>query len=72
MASLSLYYKSFYKIQFQIKNDIRKIQKDFLWGSGFVGSKIVVIKWDNICKPKKEGGLGVKDIKLCKIALLVK
>jgi hypothetical protein len=30
------------------------------------------VKWDEICKPKKEGGLGVKNLKVMNLSLLTK
>jgi hypothetical protein len=30
------------------------------------------VKWDVICRPKKEGGLGVRDLRLVNISLLSK
>jgi hypothetical protein len=30
------------------------------------------VKWDNICKPKKEAGLGIRDLRLVNISLLSK
>jgi hypothetical protein len=30
------------------------------------------VKWADICKPKKEGGLGIKDLRLMNMSLLAK
>lgn len=34
--------------------------------------KIHLVKWSSVCKPKKEGGLGLKSFKLMNGALLAK
>jgi len=39
---------------------------------GSLGRKIAWISWDNICKPKLEGGLGIKHIDKFNNALLGK
>ena len=43
-----------------------------MWGKGEVGGKIAWMKWERVCLPKKEGELGVKNIKLFNITLLAK
>ncbi|MCI57751.1 putative non-LTR retroelement reverse transcriptase, partial [Trifolium medium] len=30
------------------------------------------VKWDDVCKPKKDGGLGVRDLRRTNISLLAK
>jgi hypothetical protein len=37
-----------------------------------VKKKIAWVSWSNICKPKKDGGLGIRDLRLVNIALLAK
>ena len=39
---------------------------------GFEERKIALIRWDNLCKPKEEEGLGIRDIENFNIALLTK
>jgi hypothetical protein len=34
--------------------------------------KINWVKWEDVCKPKKEGGLGIRDLRLTNISLLAK
>jgi len=43
-----------------------------LWGWDTEGRKIAWIKWDNLCKPKAKGGLGIKQIDIFNKALLGK
>lgn len=44
-----------------IKQQIRNIQRDFLWGGGEEKKKWALVAWDKICKPKSHGGLGLHD-----------
>ncbi|MCI14824.1 putative non-LTR retroelement reverse transcriptase, partial [Trifolium medium] len=34
--------------------------------------KVCWVKWEEVCKPKKEGGLGVRDLRLVNLSLLAK
>ena len=52
--------------------EIIKLQRKFLWGWGTKGRKIAWCSWENICKPKEEGGLGIRRIDLFNKALLTK
>ncbi|GAU51294.1 hypothetical protein TSUD_240270 [Trifolium subterraneum] len=43
-----------------IKNIVR-IQREFLWGGVKGGRKISWVSWKEVCRPRSEGGLGVRD-----------
>ena len=51
---------------------ISSIQRIFLWAWGVDQKHISWVSWANVCKPKEEGGLGVKDIRMFNCALLAK
>ena len=36
--------------------------RNFLWNDWDKDNKLALIKWENICKPKALGGLGVKNL----------
>lgn len=36
--------------------------RNFLWNDCEESKKLALIKWDNICKPKECGGLGIKNL----------
>lgn len=44
-----------------VYKSIRSIQRSFLWNGASKQSKWALIKWTDICKPKREGGLGLRD-----------
>eukprot|EP00253_Pinus_taeda_P002169 PITA_02169 len=44
-----------------VKQQIRSIHRDFLWGKGEDKKKWALVVWDKICKPKSHGGLGLHD-----------
>jgi len=39
------------------------IQRKFLWGRNEENKQISWVTWEDICKSKKMGGLGVKNLK---------
>jgi len=44
-----------------VLQQIRNIQRDFLWGKGEEKKKWALVAWDRLCKPKTHGGLGLHD-----------
>jgi len=40
---------------------INTLQRNFLWKGAKMEWKIALISWENICKPKLKGGLGLRD-----------
>lgn len=44
-----------------IKQQIRNIQRDFLWGRGEEKKNWALVSLDKFCKPKSHGGLGLHD-----------
>jgi hypothetical protein len=51
--------------------EIVRLQRNFLWG-GVSGdkNKISWVSWKDVCRPKEEGGLGVRDLKCFNLSLL--
>eukprot|EP00253_Pinus_taeda_P010385 PITA_10385 len=45
-----------------VKQQIRSIKRDFLWGKGEVNKKWALVAWDKIYKPKSHSGLGLHDL----------
>jgi hypothetical protein len=44
-----------------ILNAIKTLQRNFPWQGFKTKKKLVMISWEKICKPKAQGGLGIKD-----------
>ena len=49
-----------------------KCNRNFLWGSSTEKKKIHLVAWDEVCKPKKKGGLGLRHAQLNNKAFLMK
>ncbi|GAU49526.1 hypothetical protein TSUD_377390 [Trifolium subterraneum] len=72
LASIPLYFFSFFRAPCCVLKSIEKIQRNFLWGGSAEERKICWVKWDQIWLPKVKGGLGVKNLELFNLALLSK
>ena len=53
-------------------NQLDKIARAFIWGSSEGNRKQHLIAWEKVCKPKREGGVGIRSAKEMNIALLGK
>jgi hypothetical protein len=56
----------------KVWKELVKIQRVFLWAGLSNNSKTCWVKWDVVCRPKKEGGLGVRNLRFVNISLLAK
>lgn len=62
-TNLPTYFLSLFVIPFLVANMIKKYQRDFLWGKNREGKGLHLIAWEEVCKPKMSGELGIKRIK---------
>jgi hypothetical protein len=56
----------------KVWREVVKIQRNFLWSGLSKRRRISWVKWSDICKPKKEGGLGIRDLRVVNLSLLAK
>jgi len=71
-TAIPLFYLSVFKAPEFVYKSIISIQRSFLWGWGKEKSPIPWVNWEELCKPKEEGGLGFKDIRKFNSALIAK
>ncbi|GJR98086.1 RNA-directed DNA polymerase, eukaryota, reverse transcriptase zinc-binding domain protein [Tanacetum coccineum] len=72
LSSIQVYWSSVFLIPQTIIEEINKILKGFLWRQGELTKGKAKIAWANVCKPKKEGGLGIKNLAVWNKAMLAK
>lgn len=52
--------------------EIKRIKRNFLWNEGAGNKGNSWVSWKNMCKPKDQGGLGIKEVEGFNKALLRK
>jgi hypothetical protein len=72
LNSIPIFFMSFLKMPSQVVKTVVRIQREFLWGGVRGGRKISWLSWKMVCKEKREGGLGVRDVRVVNLSLLTK
>jgi hypothetical protein len=55
-----------------VVKDLDKVRRTFFWQRGQTKRKYHLLRWTKICKSKKNGGLGIKDIRKMNLSLICK
>ena len=63
---------SCFKLPLELCADIESLTRKFWWGQKGDRRKVHWVKWDTLCKPKIEWGMGFKDLANFNDALLAK
>jgi hypothetical protein len=72
LNAIPIFYLSYMKMPCSVWREMVKIQRKFLWSGLTTQRKISWVRWDEVCKPKKDGGLGIRNVKLTNDSLLAK
>ncbi|EOY14430.1 Uncharacterized protein TCM_033819 [Theobroma cacao] len=72
LISLPIFFISLFQVSIQVKNELEKIQRNFLWGGAELKRKIHYVKWDKVCNYEECGGIGITNIEVKNRALLNK
>lgn len=72
LSNLPIYFLSLFKCPATIADCIERLQREFLWHGKDMSKKYHLVKWDNVCRSKNEGGLGIRPIRQMNCALLGK
>lgn len=67
-----IYHMSVYLLPKTVVSKLDKIRRSSFWQGGRTKKKYHLIKWEKICKSKKKGGLGIKNLRKMNISLLCK
>ena len=72
LSSLPMYMMSFFEIPKGVRKKLDYFRSRFFWQSDEHKRKYRLAKWDILCQPKEQGGLGIQNLELKNIALLSK
>jgi hypothetical protein len=72
LSAIPIFYLSLFKMPVGVWKKLVRMQRRFLWGGAAGNSKINWVRWQDVCRSKREGGLGVKDLRIMNISLLTK
>lgn len=72
VQAIPTYMVSIFRIPDGILDDIQSMMARFWWGSNGDTRKTHWHSWDQLCLPKKQGGMGFRDLKCFNQALLAK
>ncbi|GJW95770.1 RNA-directed DNA polymerase, eukaryota, reverse transcriptase zinc-binding domain protein [Tanacetum coccineum] len=72
LESIHVYWASVFLLPLTVINNINKILKSFLWGHGDSSKGKAKVVWKNICRPRSQGGLGLKDLSIWNKAIITK
>ncbi|XP_015972358.1 uncharacterized protein LOC107495706 [Arachis duranensis] len=70
--AIPIYTLSYFRLPDTLICEIHSILTQFWWGQKGTERKMAWISWDTMSRPKKEGGLGFKDLRAQNLALLAK
>ncbi|KAK9990466.1 hypothetical protein SO802_025451 [Lithocarpus litseifolius] len=70
--ALPTYTMTCFKVPLSLCHEIESMICIFCWGQKGDNRKIHWVKWQDLCEPKSQGGMGVKDLALFNDALLAK
>ncbi|KAG7552028.1 Reverse transcriptase domain [Arabidopsis thaliana x Arabidopsis arenosa] len=72
LSSIPVHSMSTIKLPASTLSKLDKISRDFLWGSSAEKRKIHLVSWKTVCRPKRDGGLGIRTACDMNKALLAK
>lgn len=73
IESLPRFWFNLHRAPETVLKELKQIRRHFLWGASSSSStKLHLLKWEEICKPKLEGGLGLIPLKTKNLGMLAK
>jgi hypothetical protein len=72
LSNTTTYHMSIYLLPKTITEKLDKTRRTFFWQGGGTKKKYHLIRWTNICKHKKKGGLGIRNLRKMNISLMTK
>lgn len=72
LHSIQAFWSSVFTLPASVLEDVDRIIRQFLWKGTSLGRGGAKVAWQDVCCPKCEGGLGIRNIKLSNRAFMVK
>jgi len=72
LNAIPIFYLSVMKMPVLVWKKFFRLQREFLLGGIKRSKNIPWVSWSVVCKPKREGGFGVRDLRQVNLALLAK
>ena len=70
--NLPVYFMPLLTIPASIAHRLEKIMRDFLWNTRENDNAVYQVNWDEICRPRQKGGLGIRPLRVMNDALKTK
>ena len=62
IQSMLLHCLTIYSWPVNLLKDLEKWMRNFIWSGDINQRKLVIVAWHRVCKPYKEGGLGIRNL----------
>ncbi|XP_075658607.1 uncharacterized protein LOC142628380 [Castanea sativa] len=72
LSSLPTYFLSLLPIPVKVAKRMEELQRNFLWNGIGDDRKLHLVNWSKVCRPVKNGGLGIRCLRRFNSALLAK
>jgi hypothetical protein len=72
LTNSSIYHMTMFLLPKTVIKRMDMGRRKFFWQGSKMKKSYHLVKWDKICRAKKNGGLGIKDLRKLNISLLVK
>ena len=72
LSSLPTYFLSLFPILVKVAKQMEELQRDFLWNGIGDEHKLHLVNWSKVCRPVKNGGLGIRCLRRFNSTLLSK
>lgn len=72
LTNSPVYHMSMFLLPKTVVKRMEKNSRKFFWQGNSKKRKYYLVKWSKVCKSKKKGGLGIKNLRKMNISLLIK